>query len=90
MRLAATLALLLALLLSGAGPEGCADDAPGDGNVQSGECEAGEIWCVDTGTIQYCPQGTWTDPEECPPETTGSEVPVVIPTSCGEFGCQPG
>lgn len=83
--------LLLLLLLAAAGPSACVEQEADEGNVQSGECEAGEIWCVDTSTIQYCPDGAWSDPEECPPENSGSqEIPVIIPTSCGEYGCQPG
>jgi len=82
---------LLVLALAAAGPGGCGEGGPDESNVQSGECEQDEIWCVDTSTIQYCPDGEWTEPEECPPETAGSvEVPVIIPTSCGEYGCQPG
>lgn len=82
------LALTLLLL---AGLPGCVEEPEEESNVQSGECETGETWCVDTSTIQYCPDGAWSDPEECPPENAGSEeVPVVIPTTCGDFGCQPG
>ena len=84
------IARLLALLLL-AGLIGCIEEGGDDDNIQSGECEPGEIWCVDTSNVQYCPNGTWIDPEECPPENAGSiEVPVIIPTSCGEYGCQPG
>jgi hypothetical protein len=85
----ALLPLLLLLLLSALA--GCVEEEAGEGNVQTGECEAGELWCVDTSTIQNCPDGEWTDPEECAPENAGSvEVPVVIPTICGDYGCQPG
>ena len=82
---------LLVLLVLVTGLTACVEGEVDENNLQSGECDAGEIWCVDSSTIQYCPEGQWTDPEECPPENSGSpEIPVVIPTTCGEYGCQPG
>jgi hypothetical protein len=83
--LAASMALNLALAV------GCDEEEP-PGSVLSGSCEAGVHHCVDRSTIQYCPDATWTDPEECPPDNAGSpEIPVLIQTYCSDdHGCQPG
>ncbi len=83
----AALALAAGLLLAGCP----SDDDPDDDGVREGDCEIGALHCVDGTTIQECPEGVWSDPAECPPETTGEPpLEVEIETYCTEYGCRPG
>jgi len=78
------LASLLLLAACGAGPEQ-------EEGALSGECaEDGAVHCVSSSTIQYCLDGAWDEPEECPPEQVGSDFPVEVQTYCSEDGCRPG
>lgn len=69
---------------------GCPGDRVNDDGTLSGACEAGETYCVDRTMIQTCVEGSWGDPQACEPLEGSGEIPVAIPTYCGESGCQPG
>ncbi len=75
--------LLLILLLAG-----CTSGTGYTGEAGQGPCETGDAQCVDQRTIQYCDDGDWTEPEECPPEETNLGL---VRTYCFEAGfCGPG
>lgn len=83
------LPLAAGLLLLGVGCAEGPDDA--DGSVLEGSCDGDAIHCVDGNVIQRCEGGTWTDPEECPPERGGDPpVEVEVTTYCTDDGCRPG
>jgi len=89
MRRTALTTTLISLGAAAIGLAACAID-PVDA-VLSGRCEDGSTHCVDSQIIQFCAEELWQNPQECPPEISGTPpVEVEILTYCTEDGCRPG
>jgi len=84
MRSHSSLCLAAVLLLAAA----CSETAP-SGTLE-GECESGDRHCPTDRALQYCSGGEWSEPEECLPESSGTEFEVEIPTYCVDGYCRPG
>lgn len=54
-----------------------------------GPCEAGEVRCPTTRTIQYCLDGVWQDEEDCAPREAAGGLEITTYCYVDQGVCAP-